>query len=93
VLSFFALTSLFAQKPVLQDTTKVERQKKDSMTNVGSFISHQTDVIVDSVFGPSKQLSNADSIINKFDANLSFGIYRDNYFIVGTQISMLQWLW
>lgn len=86
MFSLLAQTSLFAQETLLQDTVKVAKHKKDSTTSVGTFISHQTDAIIGSVFGPSKQLSNADSIINKFDANPSFGIYKDNYFIVGTQM-------
>jgi phospholipase A1 len=70
---------------VPRGTVKIEKQKKDTATSVGAFISHQADAIVGSIFGPSKQLGNADSIINKFDANPSFGIYKDNYFAVGTQ--------
>lgn len=42
--------------------------------------------IIGSMFGESRQLSNADSLIRQFDAMPSFGIYRDNYFIVGTEI-------
>lgn len=64
--------------------SKLEHQK-DS-TGFSSFISHQTDALVGSLFGKSRQLSNADSLINKFDARPSFGIYKDNYFIVGTEM-------
>lgn len=92
--SFFTLimclmihVSSFAQNETLQDTIKVEKQHVDTSSNkVKAFIEHQTDAIVGSVFGPSRQLSNADSIINQFDALPSFGIYKDNYFIVGTDL-------
>ncbi|WP_368666915.1 phospholipase A [Dysgonomonas sp. 511] len=64
-----------------------ENHRKDSVGSpVRAFLDHQADVIVGSMFGPSKQLSNADSLINKFDAMPSFGIYKDNYFVVGTDM-------
>ncbi len=79
-LWFIVSTALCAQ-----DSIPLVVEKNDTIgSRIGSFISHQTDVIVGSVFGASKQLSNADSLINKFDALPSFGIYKDNYFIVGT---------
>lgn len=49
-------------------------------------LEEQTDKIFSSLFGESKKLSNADSIINKLDALPPFGIYKDNFFIVGTQM-------
>lgn len=42
--------------------------------------------IIGSMFGESQKLSNADSLINDFDARPSFGIYKDNYFVVGTEL-------
>lgn len=46
----------------------------------------QTDRIFSSIFGTSKKLSNADSIIRKLDELPPFGIYKDNYFIAGTNL-------
>lgn len=46
----------------------------------------KTDAFIGSIFGPSKQLSNADSIFNQFDSQPSFSIYKDNYFVVGTEL-------
>jgi len=84
---FLVHASSFAQNETLQDTIKVEKQHADTAENkVRAFIDHQTDAIVGSIFGSSRQLSNADSIINRFDALPSFGIYKDNYFIVGTDL-------
>ena len=51
---------------------KSKRQKKD--------------VIVKSIFGNSRTLGNADSIINTLDRLPSFGIYKDNFFVVGTEL-------
>lgn len=86
-LIFSTLTSLHAQDSVPQDTIIVDKHKSDTTNkSVGEFISHQTDAIIGSVFGPSKQLSNADSIVNRFDAQPSFGIYKDNYFVIGTEM-------
>ncbi len=42
--------------------------------------------IIGSMFGESAQLSNADSLIRRFDNTPSFGMYKDNYFIVGTEL-------
>lgn len=87
VLFSLTLTLSYAQNGTLQDTIKVEKQHADTVGNkVRAFIDHQTDAIVGSIFGASKQLSNADSIINRFDALPSFGIYKDNYFVAGTDL-------
>ncbi|WP_051697774.1 phospholipase A [Prevotella sp. 10(H)] len=86
-LIFLALTSLHAQNDtVQQDTITVNKHTSDTTKSVKEFISHQTDALIGSVFGPSKQLSNADSIVNKFDSQPSFGIYKDNYFVLGTEM-------
>lgn len=42
--------------------------------------------IFGSLFGESKQLTNADSLIREFDNQPSFGMYRDNYIITGTEL-------
>jgi len=42
--------------------------------------------IFGSMFGTSKELSDADSIVKMFDRSPSFGIYKDNYFTVGTEM-------
>lgn len=84
VLSFNVLAQDYN---VVNDSIAVKVAVKDTTDNsFGEFISHQTDRIVGSIFGQSKELSNADSIIRKFDALPSFGIYKDNYFIVGTTL-------
>lgn len=46
----------------------------------------QADKIFSSLFGDSKKLSNADSIIRRMDDLPPFGIYKDNFFVVGTQL-------
>lgn len=88
VISIIPFLALNAQDKAIQDSVPpVKKQESDSTINkISTFISHQTDAIVGSVFGESRQLSNADSIINRFDALPSFGIYKDNYFIVGTNL-------
>lgn len=88
LISFITIFTLSAQNPVQQDSISPIGQKPDSVkdNSFKHFISHQTDAVVGSVFGKSGRLSNADSIINRFDALPSFGIYKDNYFIVGTDL-------
>lgn len=85
-----AITSLLhGQEPVSSEkqvTDSVPEEKHSSNPFNKAFIKQQTDVIVSSVFGDSKTLNNADSIINKFDALPSFGIYKDNYLVVGTDL-------
>lgn len=87
--------NIYAQDDVKQDSiislkdsipNPKKKREKCQISNSAFFISKQTDIIVGSIFGPSKQLSNADSIINKFDNSPSFGIYKDNYMIVGTNV-------
>lgn len=42
--------------------------------------------IVSSLFGEPKTLSNADSIMQVMDKLPSFGIYKDNFFVIGTEM-------
>lgn len=86
--AFLVASALIAQNKVEQDSIIWQEQKKDSVknNNIGSFVSHQTDAVIGSVFGKSQQLCNADSIINQYDSLPAFGIYKDNYFIIGTQL-------
>lgn len=88
LLCFLTISVLHSQNESAIDSISPVKQDTDTIStkNLGGFISHQTDAIVGSLFGSSRQLSNADSIINKFDALPSFGIYKDNYFIVGTDL-------
>ena len=87
IVYLLAHITSFAQNETLRDTIKAEKHHVDTTENkVRAFIDHQTDAIVGSIFGASKQLSNADSIIKKFDALPSFGIYKDNYFVAGTDL-------
>lgn len=65
------------------DSVSLEHKHKDG-SGFSAMISHHTDIIIGSLFGQSKQLSNADSIINRFDALPSFGMYKENYIAVGT---------
>lgn len=44
------------------------------------------DVMINSIFGMSKQTNNADSIIRALDKLPSFGIYKDNYMLAGTEL-------
>ncbi len=70
---------------ILQDSLIRLETKQEPDTSVNP-IKETAQRIIGSMFGESKQLSNADSLIREFDARPSFGIYRDNYFIVGTEI-------
>jgi phospholipase A1 len=42
---------------------------------------------INSLFGKSDEFDNADSLLHVFDKLPAFGIYKDNYFIVGTNVS------
>lgn len=85
-LLLIAGVSSHAQEKTVQDSISAQLHKTDSVSPIREFISHQTDAIVGSIFGPSRQLNNADSILRKLDDMPSFGIYKDNYFIVGTDM-------
>lgn len=71
---------------VVKDSLDSELQQTHDHASFSDVISHHTDILVGSLFGKSKQLSNADSLINKFDALPSFGMYKDNYLVVGSQM-------
>lgn len=45
-----------------------------------------TEQVLNDVFRSEPVLNNADSIIKRMDELPSFGIYKDNYFVVGTQM-------
>ncbi len=42
---------------------------------------------IHSLFGRSDKFDNGDSIISAFDKLPAFGIYKDNYFVVGTNVT------
>lgn len=68
-----------------QDSLYLTKAKQTSDSNKNIFRG-AAEKIIGSMFGESRQLSNADSLIREFDELPSFGIYRDNYFIVGTEV-------
>jgi len=55
-------------------------------TTEQSPVQKRAEKIFGSLFGESRQLSNADSLIREFDNQPSFGMYRDNYIITGTEL-------
>lgn len=64
----------------------IHRQNSDSIRN----ILKPKDVAIkaiNSLFGRSDKFDNGDSIISAFDKLPAFGIYKDNYFIVGTNVT------
>lgn len=69
--------------PQVVDSVKLDNKEKDS-GSISALISHRTDILIGSLFGESKQLDNADSLIKRFDALPSFGMYKENYFAAGT---------
>lgn len=71
--------SVTTSSPVKLDSIKPDMEKP-------SFFKQGTEVIVSSLFGESRKLNNADSIINMYDALPSFGIYKDNYLVAGTEM-------
>lgn len=96
---FLCFLQPFELNAQVQDTTVFQGQRVESMTDslgrtrgrdraeeISAVISHHTDILVGSLFGQSKQLGNADSLIRQFDALPSFGMYKNNYFVVGTDL-------
>lgn len=61
-------------------------ETKDTIANRSRNISVVTNEVIDLVFKPDNQLK-ADSIIKDFDDSPAFEIYKDNYVIIGTNIS------
>lgn len=62
------------------------RSKIEGDTTHQTLAQKKAEKIFGSLFGESKQLSNADSLIREFDNQPSFGMYRDNYIITGTEL-------
>ncbi len=90
IYSFITFDAKSQDENVVNKHDSILSLSKDSVmhehNSLSSVISHHTDILVGSLFGKSRQLSNADSLINRFDAMPSFGMYKDNYFVVGTQM-------
>lgn len=58
----------------------------DSTTVKISPLTEKAERFLDSVFRPDPELNNADSIIRSIDRLPPFGIYKDNYFVIGTDM-------
>lgn len=63
----------------------VGAQSKADSVRLANFL-QRTDKVIEEVFKPEPTLSNADSIIKRMDELPPFGIYKDNYFVGGTEI-------
>lgn len=94
VLSFLLIFTnifvLFGQEPQEHEVPKRHRKttckalfSPDSTGH--SRFSQKADEVISSVFKPDKTLI-ADSLIKEFDDSPSFGIYKDNYVVVGTEL-------
>lgn len=80
-------TVLVADSLLVDSASTSKRGERRRRQRYNSLLGEeQTDKIFSSLFGTSKKLSNADSIIKHMDALPPFGIYKDNFFIVGTQM-------
>lgn len=67
------------------DSLKINPNHRHRKSYVEERASEVTTRVVNSVFKPDSQLK-ADSIIKVFDDSPSFGIYKDNYIVVGTDL-------
>ncbi|MFR9166765.1 MAG: phospholipase A [Dysgonomonas sp.] len=56
--------------------------------SVNIVLKNKTDLIIESVFKPTPELNNADSIRQAFDDLPSFGIYKNNYIVTGTAVGV-----
>ncbi len=88
LLVSFANTVLAQDDVVTADSANLGRElfadiKEDSTRTQ---FEHKARQIVGSMFGTSKELSHADSLIKVFDSYPSFGIYKDNYIVVGSEL-------
>lgn len=71
---------------VVSQNTVAHRPKSDSIKN--SLTPKDLAInAINSLFGRSDKYDNGDSIIAAFDKLPAFGIYKDNYFIVGTNVT------
>lgn len=83
---------LFGQEPEIRDHTEPREYKKykckglfsSDSTTVSRF-NQKADQVLNSVFKPDREFI-ADSLIKVFDDSPSFGIYKDNYVVVGTEL-------
>lgn len=82
VLSLFLLFSFYI---LLSQHAEAQEHKDSIMTRRALFI-ERTDRMIDEVFRPDPSLNNPDSIIREVDRLPAFGIYKDNYFVGGTEI-------
>ncbi len=88
LLLFANLTILYAQDESSDRTEPREYKKykdKDTVQPYISSFTRKADQVLASVFKPDREFV-ADSIIKVFDDSPSFGIYKDNYVVVGTEL-------
>lgn len=79
----------------LQDTSAARERRKyydfgdglqeDTSSTMDRGV-RKAEKIIGSLFGESRQLSNADSLLRVFDNQPSFGMYKDNYIVTGTEL-------
>lgn len=82
-MRFYSILLLFAF--CLFSTEKVKSEVLGDSTRI-THIRERADRLLDEVFRPEPALNNPDSIIREMDKLPSFGIYKDNYFVAGTEI-------
>lgn len=91
LLVFANFTVLFSQDEPRDHTEPREYKKHKNKVQFNpdstyqSTFTKRTDQVLNTVFKPDKEFI-ADSLIKVFDDTPSFGIYKDNYVVVGTEL-------
>lgn len=80
------LEKLRLAKAYLQDSISVMQKKDISPQKSDSLppIRQVAQRVIGSIFGESRQLTNADSLLRAFDNQPSFSMHKDNYIATGT---------
>jgi len=69
------------------DSTHHKRKHRSvHVQDSSSSLNRRAGALLETVFRPEPVLNNADSIIKAFDDQPSFGIYKNNYFVIGTAL-------
>lgn len=69
------------------DSLKTEKANVPDSINEFSKVQKKAAEAIRSLFGESDTFNKGDSLLSAFDKLPAFGIYKDNYFVVGTNVT------
>lgn len=85
ILSLLPCSAMMMNDAVVLAGDTITKVRKDSADNHPSRFSERAEQVVTTIFRPDRELI-ADSIIKQFDDEPAFGVYKDNYIVIGSDL-------